>query len=374
MARPPPSVLCALLLAGCTGKNPDYGGVVDRDAHAEHAGGAPGSGGGASSGGAPGLGGDPSSATGGSGGASDPPAPEDAADAPEPQAEVAPPIEAPPEAPAELCGTDRPSVANIVEADGLAVALDGTIYYSTSDELHGYVGRLRPQHALEPAWQRLDNQPITWGLALDTARKKLYFASDTTIFGFDLAFDPPLRFPVAAKLTDINDLVVAPDGSLFLTVQSDRFVYRVDPTSSAMAVKVSTTALGTAAIAPAALAFGADGTLFVGMAGRSGIVRIVLDGVTEKSRATFGGFTGWANGLAFDRSGRLYVAPWDDTLDTEITLLSPTGATTGKVAIKGRFASMAFGRGALNCRDLYVASPLGPMTRVETDTPGLPAP
>ena len=41
-----------------------------------------------------------------------------------------------------------------------------------------------------------------------------------------------------------------------------------------------------------------------------------------------------------------------------------------EVARDGRFASMAFGRGALDCNDLYVAVPSGAMRRLATDTPG----
>jgi sugar lactone lactonase YvrE len=385
MARHRWSILGALLLAGCTTSNPDYAGVVDLDARPDlsasggvsgqggqgpsDAGGSAGTGGVVATGGAGGA-----VETGGSGGVNDP-TPEPPVDAASPDVDAA--IEAAPEVPPEqLCGTERPTITSIVAADGLAIARDGTIYYSTTDDTHGYVGRLRPRQPLENHWQRLDNQPITWGLALDSANNKLYFASDTTIFGFDLGFDPPLRFPVGAKLTNINDMAVGPDGSLFLSVQSDRHIYRVVPSPSAVATRVSTMPLGTAAQndGPAALTFGADGALYIGMAGKSAIVRMVLEGLVERSHANFGTFTGWANGLAFDRTGRLYVGLWDSTIDQEIALLTPTGTPAGKVVVKGRFASMAFGRGALNCRDLYVANPLGPMTRVETDTPGLPAP
>ena len=38
------------------------------------------------------------------------------------------------------------------------------------------------------------------------------------------------------------------------------------------------------------------------------------------------------------------------------------------------FRGLAFGRGALDCRDLYVASQSGPLRRITTDAYGLPVP
>jgi hypothetical protein len=41
-----------------------------------------------------------------------------------------------------------------------------------------------------------------------------------------------------------------------------------------------------------------------------------------------------------------------------------------QVAGGASFGGMAFGRGALDCRDLYVAVPTGPLLRLTTGVPG----
>ena len=71
--------------------------------------------------------------------------------------------------------------------------------------------------------------------------------------------------------------------------------------------------------------------------------------------------------MTHDHLGRLYVAQYHDTAARSIVRLNISGnVVTGTTTIVngGRYSSIAFGRGPLDCRDLYVANPFGPMQRV----------
>ena len=94
-------------------------------------------------------------------------------------------------------------------------------------------------------------------------------------------------------------------------------------------------------------------------------------------RRSYGHYLGWGNGLAFDERGRLY-------LSTTVSAMAPAESRVVRIAsddsgairiVGGRnFGGMAFGRGALNCSDLYIASSTGPLLRFESDVRGLPLP
>ena len=103
--------------------------------------------------------------------------------------------------------------------------------------------------------------------------------------------------------------------------------------------------------------------------------RIELADGVEQRRSPHGDDGGWANGLAFDARGRLYVGGY--TLggsEADIARIDDSGAPSLSIQSGPGFASLAFGRGALDCRDLYIAVPTGPLRRIQTDTPGLRIP
>jgi sugar lactone lactonase YvrE len=127
--------------------------------------------------------------------------------------------------------------------------------------------------------------------------------------------------------------------------------------------------------APAGLAFAADGSLYLGLRAGGGIWRLLLDVTgTERGRERFGSAAVWANGLAFDRAGRLHVATYSEQTAGPVLRFQPDGTGPVEVLTGGRFASLAFGRGRLDCFDLYATEPFGRFHRVRVDVPGLPLP
>ena len=94
------------------------------------------------------------------------------------------------------------------------------------------------------------------------------------------------------------------------------------------------------------------------------IYKLILTSGLETSRAPINSWIGWANGLTHDRQGRLYVSTYHDTSPRSVLRLESNGSVT-TLTSGGRFSSIAFGRGPLDCRDLYVADPFGPMRRVQ---------
>jgi hypothetical protein len=265
------------------------------------------------------------------------------------------------------CGAGMADVTGIDNADGVQVDSDGTVYFLTDDTIHSYVGRVRVGQAPELRWVRVDDSPTTWGLALDSARKRIYVLvvdGPGALVAFDDIGGTPTGSQFVRGINNGNDVVVAGDGTVFYTQQGNRHVYRVPP-QGGTPVQVTSLPLGAAAMnqAPAALAVAPDGNLIVGLENGGPLYKITLGGGVETGRAPVGGWMGWANGLTYDRRQRLYIASYHDTQARSVVRLEADGSTS-TITAGGRFSSIAFGRGALDCRDLYVAQPFGPMRRV----------
>ena len=270
-------------------------------------------------------------------------------------------------APPAACGSGTADVGTIMNADGVVVDTDGTMYVLTDDAAHSYVGRISPGGAPELRWLRVDNSPATWGLALDSARQRLYVLVVSGV-GALVAFDDIRGIPrgrtVVTPISNGNDVLTASDGTVYYTQQGDRRVYRVSPDGGPPS-QVTSTPLGNAALSqlPSALALEPTGNLLVGLERGGPIYRLVLVGGAESSRLPLPGWMGSVNGLTFDRRGQLYVSIYDDAAARPVVRLDQDGTAT-PITPAGRFSSITFGRGALDCRDLYVADPLGPMRRV----------
>jgi sugar lactone lactonase YvrE len=273
-----------------------------------------------------------------------------------------------------FCGSEKPDISNLVNVDGLAIAPDGTIYFTRTGEAEAWVGRLRPgSGAAGPYWIRVPDSTgeMLWGLALDSRRNRLYVASGSSqaLYRIDVSTDPPRVQMVTGGLLIPSDLAVDSNGDVYVSDRGDGKIHRVAPDGSRNEVTPTRVGLQNS---PSALVLGPDGALYAGT--NEGLVRIeVADGV-ERNRSPWGAFQGRANGLAFDGRGRLYVGTYVGTGDDAL-LVRIDGADADPVDIQEgpRFSSLAFGRGALDCRDLYIAVPSGPLRRLETDTPGAPA-
>jgi sugar lactone lactonase YvrE len=273
--------------------------------------------------------------------------------------------------PTANCGTGTADISGISSADGIVIDTDGTIYVLTDDATNSYVGRIRPGQAPELKWQSVPNSPVTWGLGLDSARKRIYVlvvASNGSLVAFENITGTPTRRTAATGLNNANDVVVASDGTVYWSNQGDRHIYRVGP-SGGTPVKVTKTALGDPAQlqAPSGVTLDpTNGNLLVGLEHGGPLYRLGLTNGLESSRTTVGAWSGWANGLTYDLRNRLYVGIYDDTNPRNVVRLEADGRATVMLS-GGRFSSLAFGRGALDCHDLYATDPFGPMRKVRID-------
>jgi streptogramin lyase len=273
------------------------------------------------------------------------------------------------------CGNQRPDIAGISGADGLAIGGEGTIYFTQQPAgPDGWVGRLQPGAAPEPRWARIPGSAQSlWGLATDGRRQRLYVASasNQAIFWLDLSVDPPSLHQLVTGLSAPNDVAVDRAGNVYFSSRGDKHVHRVAPAGVASVVTRSPIP---GQYSPAGLAFGPAGELFVGSASGP-LLRIDLTDGIETQRVAHGDYTGWANGIAVDARGRLYVGGYGQS-GNQPGFVRIDGSDAQPVSLQpgARFSSMAFGRGALDCRDLYLAVSNGELRRIQTDTPGLPVP
>ena len=263
------------------------------------------------------------------------------------------------------CGTGTARLDGITGADGVAVDTDGTVYFLTDDPQKSYVGRIEVNKKPEVQWLPVEKSPTTWGLALDSAHQRLYVLvvdGKGGITYFDDIHGTPKGGILVSGISNGNDLAVGPDGTVYYSQQGDRLVYSV-PYQGGTPTPVSKVAFGDPALmqAPAALAFTPDGNLLVGLEHGGPLHSLTMNGTIESMRNQVGKWTGWANGLAFDRRGQLYISIYDDTAPRSVVRLRPDNTSSEPILTGGRFSSIAFGRGALDCRDLYVADPYGPM-------------
>jgi hypothetical protein len=351
---------CLLVAAACTKHNPAYYPHLGR-ADLGVADGAAGAAGAVEPPGAdrpPDLGaGDPADAAG--------PGPVDAAAPPDRGADVPGADLAGAAVPPVACGTLTTAVENVRNADGVVIdPLDGRLYLLTAEN---WVGRSLPGEAAVPRWQEVGASPATYGLALDSARARLYVlvgGPAGSLVAFDDIRGTPRRSTFVTGIRDGNDVTVGLDGSVYYTQMADRHVYRVAP-GGGTPTMVTTSIVGnaTAGQSPAALTMHADGSLWVGVGNGGPVFKLTLASFRETGRTRAGTFTGWANGLAFDLRDRLYVANYHESINQSVVRLEANGTPT-TIAIGARFSSIAFGRAPLDCRDLYIADPYGPMRRV----------
>jgi sugar lactone lactonase YvrE len=272
------------------------------------------------------------------------------------------------------CGTQRPDVGGITHVDSLAIGADGTIYFMRTGPAEAWVGRLQPGGAQpELQWKRIPGSAMRlWGLAVDSRRSRLYVAAGEvdTIYRVDLTDDGPEPRPFVTDVQEPSDLAVDREGNLYFGERGDGKVHRVTPEGTRREVTPSRVGPGSS---PAGIALGPDGALYVGNYGGP-IIRVELEDGVEQRRGAWGEFSGRANGLAFDAAGRLYVGTYSTAQDAQLVRVDASESEPILIQSGPHFSSLAFGRGALDCKDLYIAVPTGPMRRITTDTPGAAMP
>jgi sugar lactone lactonase YvrE len=301
----------------------------------------------------------------------------DAATAPDadptaPDADPGAPDAAPGPDAAGACGTAVPPLADLGGTEGIAIAADGTIYYSQSG---GRVGRWQPGEASgTDGWVSLAGATTVWGMAI-TDDGTLYVATPGaggTIWEIDTTAASPAGTALYPAAGGANGLTLGPDGAIYYGAFSGAgagHVYRVTPAGARSQVTAMTISQ------PNGVLFDADGTLLVASYATGVIHRLTLDASMEETdRAdvldiSTGGEGGSPDGLARDALGRFYVT---DNADGEVLRYSP-GSPTPDLLLDnvGAAANMAFGKGALDCEDLYVTSS-GALRRIAAGATGAP--
>jgi DNA-binding beta-propeller fold protein YncE len=267
------------------------------------------------------------------------------------------------------CGTMMPTLADLGGTEGIAIAGDGTIYYSQN----GAVGRWVPGGQAVDQWVALSGATTVWGMALDG--NILYVGTPgaaNRIWRIDTAAATPAATTYYMAAGSPNGLTVGPDGALYYSsFTATGHVYRV--TGVDQRTQVTTTAINQ----PNGLLFDTDGTLLVARYSNGDVYRLTLTAGAETGRITAlagtTGMTGNPDGLARDEMGRLYV-----TNNSGGRVLRFGAAQNGVYGAReelamsvGSAANMAFGRGALACTDLYVTSS-GALRKVAAGATGVP--
>lgn len=273
-----------------------------------------------------------------------------------------------PDGPADCTG-ETPPLAMIQGTEGVAIADDGTVYFSQS----GHLGRWVPGTATPEAdWVTLTGTTTVWGVAIDAAGL-VYVASpprtqtgrNGTIWRVDPAAPTPQELYVSPGTTDRpNGLTIGPDGAAYYSDFQGGNVYRVDSSGTRTTVTATTVPQANGVL------FDDDGTLLVLEYGTGNIQRLTLDANhQETGRAIAGGIEGNPDGLARDDQGRYYVTDnsGGEVLRFDGAFANPESLLTGV----GAAANMAFGRGALGCHDLYVTSS-GALRKLDAGATGTP--
>lgn len=297
--------------------------------------------------------------------------------APPPDMAPLPPDVAPPPPDMALarpgCGSQRPDVSGIQNANGLAIGMDGTIYFTQSAAPVGWVGRLRPGMAVEARWVSVPDGAQLLGLAVDSMRQRLYVssASGHIIHQIALGGATPTLTPFTRDVDLPNKLVVGTGGVVYFA-DSDTRIYRVLPAGDLY----ESTSQRFGNTPSAGLAFTKAGALLVGTLNNGPLYQLTLDGGVERGgRPMLGTYRGWTEAIAVDENGRIYVSTHGATgPDSQVIRLDADGNGPVPLLSGPSFRGLAFGRGALDCRDLYVASQNGPLRRITTDSYGLPVP
>ncbi len=255
-----------------------------------------------------------------------------------------------PDAPTQpACGNEQLPVAQITGTEGIAIAPDGTLYYSQD----GAIGRRRPGMAPEDAWVALPGVGTVWGLAYDEASGVLYVAVPGSNNGKLMKIDTAAAAPTATVLypgaNGANGLVIGPDGALYYSAGSK--VYRVDLQGQRTQVN------GTQGVPGANGLFFASPTNLLVLAYNSGEVwELTLDASMHETARTKKVTVPNArlDGIARDEQGRWYLGD-----NGGGRLLRYRADWTGLETLLPNVPSAAnvvFGRGALSCTDVYVAS------------------
>ncbi len=281
--------------------------------------------------------------------------------------------------PPAACGSATSGVSTVSGARGIAVDRDGIMYFTRESGGRGYIGRVLPGAAPESAWFPIGpvGQPVAGSTprVLRSHRQRGYLVvSDPGLQGgvaytVNVAGPSPYLGQTTSAIPGIHGLAIAADGGVFIS-RGDGHIDRWMPDSYEFIYgRASTAPIFPAGQRVLGLAFGPDGQLYMGSSNggikRARVVQVAARDFRLMDVVDHGSFTGAANDLAVDVDGRVYVADHTGTTGTRLAIVPPggTGAVQRIDAILGRLAGLAFGRGVLQCDDLYITDVGGPAFR-----------
>ena len=262
------------------------------------------------------------------------------------------------------CGDGVLPVTSIRQTEGIAIAEDGTFYYSQPQA----VGRVRGgTDVAENNWVELPGEFTVWGLAY-REDGMLYAAgvSRGIIYEINTADEAPTSTVFATGAGQPNGLIVGPDGLLFYSDFAGGHVYSVDESGESSRVDT-----GSPMSMPNGLFYDDDGALLVLEYGSGDIWRLTLSGdYEEEDRSLLGTVPGGGlDGIGKDITGRYYI-----TNNSTGQLLRYDAEFTSLEFLMGGItaaANLVFGQGEVNCNDVYVASSNN-LGRYEGDSSGRP--
>ncbi len=247
------------------------------------------------------------------------------------------------------CGTEVLPVAQITGTEGLAIAPDGTLYYSQN----GKIGRRRPGTAPENAWVDVGGTTTIFGLVYDDASGMLYVAAPSlggAIWKIDTIAATPAATILYSPAPSANGIVIGPDGAIYYSSLGDGSIYRVDLAGTRTEVTTTDIPGGPNGI------FFENATTLLAVSYNGGVVYSLTLGANMKevARSNVGDVGGKPDGIALDEQGRWYIGD-----NTQGRLLRYAADWTGEEILLTDLpaaANVVFGRGTLDCADVYVAS------------------
>ena len=248
-----------------------------------------------------------------------------------------------------LCGSVTPDVSGITGTEGLAIAPDGTIYFSQSKA----IGRWRPGQAVESPWKRITGAGgnTVWGLALTDTHLYVGYAGNNSLWRFDLTTGAGEEWLASAGQP--NGVIIGADGALYYSDFAGDQVYRVD-----LATKERTEVLAASIAQPNGL-YSIDPTHLLVLSYPDGDVwELTLRDGVETARTRKVNTSGRLDGITRGADGRWYITDnsGGDVLVRNADFSAPAGGGVLNTEPVRSAANLVFGRGALSCDDLYVTS------------------
>lgn len=244
------------------------------------------------------------------------------------------------------CGTEQPSVAEVSGTEGVAIAPDGTIYYSQS----GGIGRIQPGMGAENDWITGLGGTM-WGLAYRASDDVLFAATPAagggTIYRVDTTAEEATAESFITGVGAPNGLILAGDDALVFSDFSGGTVMYVEGDGEPTRVGRFSQ--------PNGLFIDDDGTLLVLSYGAGEIFRVTLnDDWSESSREMVASIDGALDGIGRDEMGRYYVT--DNGNGRLLRYDADFGAEEELLTGVASAANVAWGQGPLVCTELYVTS------------------